>query len=91
MLYEGRSGQGEFPKSRFNLGGLYHPNGADRSGSVSMTGGYFIQEDTRAFDNEFFGINNLEATYMDPQQRKLLEVAFECLESAGGTCDHESP
>lgn len=64
---------------------FYHPNRAERSGSVSMTGGYFIQEDVRAFDNEFFGINNLEATYMDhPQQRKLLEVAFECFESAGG-------
>jgi acyl transferase domain-containing protein len=48
-----------------------------------MKGGYFLQEDIRAFDNEFFGINNMEATYMDPQQRKLLEVVFECLESAG--------
>ncbi|RYO93374.1 hypothetical protein DL762_001073 [Monosporascus cannonballus] len=77
-------GQGKFPKSRFNVDGFHHPKGADRSGSVSMTGGYFIEEDIRAFDNEFFGINNLEATYMDPQQRKLLEVAFECFESAGG-------
>lgn len=46
-------------------------------------GGYFLGEDIRAFDNGFFGINNLEATYMDPQQRKLLEVVFECFESAG--------
>ncbi|RYP33985.1 hypothetical protein DL767_004506 [Monosporascus sp. MG133] len=83
MLYERQSGQGKFPKSRFNVDGFHHPKGGDRSGSVSMTGGYFIQEDIRAFDNEFFGINNLEATYMDPQQRKLLEVAFECFESAG--------
>ncbi|RYP08079.1 hypothetical protein DL764_002119 [Monosporascus ibericus] len=89
MLYERRSGQGKFPKSRFNVDGFHHPRGGDRSGSVSMTGGYFIQEDIRAFDNEFFGINNLEATYMDPQQRKLLEVAFECFESAGesGECE----
>lgn len=46
-------------------------------------GGYFIKDDIRAFENDFFGINNLEATYMDPQQRKLLEVVFECFESAG--------
>ncbi|KAF3933955.1 hypothetical protein ABW19_dt0207416 [Dactylella cylindrospora] len=48
-----------------------------------MRGGYLLQEDIRAFENDFFGINNVEATYMDPQQRKLLEVVFECFESAG--------
>ncbi|KAI1124388.1 hypothetical protein F5Y10DRAFT_31086 [Nemania abortiva] len=55
-----------------------------------MKGGYFIQEDIREFDNSFFGINNLEATYMDPQQRKLLEVVFECLENAGVPLDQAS-
>lgn len=51
---------------------------------MNTRGGYFIQdEDIRNFENSFFGINNLEATYMDPQQRKLLEVVFETFESAG--------
>ena len=48
-------------------------------------GGYFLNEDVRDFENSFFGINNLEATYMDPQQRKLLEVVYECFESAGAS------
>ena len=48
-------------------------------------GGYFLQEDPRDFDPDFFGINPLEATQMDPQQRKLLEVVFEAFESAGHT------
>lgn len=48
-----------------------------------MKRGYFIQDDITAFDNSLFGINNLEAASMDPQQRKLLEVVFECLENAG--------
>lgn len=52
-----------------------------------MAGGYFIKDDIRQFENSFFGINNLEATYMDPQQRKLLEVVYECFESAGATLD----
>lgn len=50
---------------------------------MDADGGYFLNEDVRQFDNSVFGINNLEATYMDPQQRKLLEVTYECLESAG--------
>lgn len=28
--------------------------------------GYFIHEDLRKFENGFFGINNVEATYLDP-------------------------
>lgn len=70
------------PPERYNLSGFYHPDG-NRSGSSNVPGGYFIKEDLRQFDNSFFGINNLEATYMDPQQRKLLEVVYEALESSG--------
>jgi acyl transferase domain-containing protein len=67
---------------RFNIKGFYDSDG-DRAGVTYAEGGYFLNEDVRLFDNGFFGINNLEATYMDPQQRKLLEVAFECFENAG--------
>ena len=50
---------------------------------LNATGGYFIDGDPREFENSFFGINNLEATYMDPQQRKLLEVVYDPPENAG--------
>ncbi|ORY71434.1 putative polyketide synthase [Pseudomassariella vexata] len=89
LLIAGRSAQGPFPTSRFNIDGFYHPNG-ERPGSLNTAGGYFIDEDIRAFENSFFGINNLEATFMDPQQRKLLEVVFECFESAGLTLEQLS-
>ncbi|KAL7624846.1 hypothetical protein AAE478_004060 [Parahypoxylon ruwenzoriense] len=75
-------GMGPVPPERFNIKAFYHPDG-NRSGVMDADGGYFLQEDVRQFENSFFGINNLEATYMDPQQRKLLEVVFECFESAG--------
>lgn len=57
---------------------------------MNTKGGYFLKEDIRDFENSFFGINNLEATSMDPQQRKLLEVVFECFESAGVPLDKVS-
>ncbi|KAF2258784.1 polyketide synthase, partial [Lojkania enalia] len=84
FLVQDKSAQGPVPPERYNLSGFYHPNG-NRSGSSNVPGGYFINEDLRQFDNGFFGINNLEATYMDPQQRKLLEVVYEALENSG-TC-----
>ncbi|KAI1129664.1 putative polyketide synthase [Nemania abortiva] len=85
FLAQKRSAQGPVPPERFNINGFYHPDGKRRAGVIDADGGYFLDEDVRQFENSFFGINNLEATYgsMDPQQRKLLEVVAECLENAG--------
>jgi len=88
MLHK-QSAQGPVPPERYNIKAFYHPDGS-RSGSMDVPGAYFLADDVRQFDNSFFGINNLEATYMDPQQRKLLEVVFECLESAGASMDSVS-
>ncbi|KAI1206598.1 polyketide synthase [Annulohypoxylon truncatum] len=82
LLVQNKSGHCRVPMSRFNVDGFYHPD-AERPGSINSTGGYFLQEDLRSFDNAFFGINNLEASYMDAQQRKLLEVVYESFENGG--------
>ncbi|KAI9653145.1 MAG: hypothetical protein M1821_007685 [Bathelium mastoideum] len=76
MLINGASDHGPIPLSRFNAAGFFHPD-PNTPGSINADTGYFIQEDIHAFENSFFGINNLEAQYMDPQQRKLLEVVYE--------------
>lgn len=84
MLKSERSGQADFPKNRLNIDAWYSPV-KGRPGSLNSRGGYFLSDDDsyRNFDPSFFGISPLEATTMDPQQRKLLEVVYECFESAG--------
>ncbi|RKK69506.1 Lovastatin diketide synthase mokB [Fusarium oxysporum] len=87
---EKRSGQTpKVPASRFNIDAHFHPNN-DRPGSFGVLGGYFLNETLQEFDPGFFGITPVEATWMDPQQRKLLEVVYEAFESAGLTLDQLS-
>lgn len=81
FLAEGRSAAGKLPESRFNAAS-YH-GGPEQPSTAKALGGYFLEHDIRQFDNQFFGINNREASAMDPQQRNLLEVVFESFESAG--------
>ena len=50
--------------------------GRCRSGAHSST-------TLRGFDSEFFGINEREATAIDPQHRLLLETSWEAVEHAG--------
>ncbi|KAI0097723.1 putative polyketide synthase [Nemania sp. FL0031] len=72
----------KIPTSRFNASGFYHRNGAYH-GHSNVEHGYFLEEDPSVFDAEFFSIKAAEAKAMDPQQRILLEVVYEALESAG--------
>ena len=83
MLIQKRSGQtNEVPKTRFNIDAYYHEN-LDRPGSFNVRGGYFLEGRADEFDPAAFNITPVEAQWLDPQQRKMLEVSYECLESAG--------
>ncbi|CCF33226.1 hypothetical protein CH063_00138 [Colletotrichum higginsianum] len=90
LMMEKRSGQTpKVPSSRFNIDAHFHSDN-DRPGSFGVLGGYFLNETLQEFDPAFFGITPVEATWMDPQQRKLLEVVYEAFESAGLTLDQLS-
>ncbi len=83
----------EFPKDRlrdiehvlrnphyteFMLGNAIPPEDIHK---INVKGGYL--EEIDKFDAAFFGIPPTEATYMDPNQRLALEVAWETMEDAG--------
>ncbi|KAH6616033.1 KR domain-containing protein [Chaetomium sp. MPI-SDFR-AT-0129] len=82
MMSKGTGNTPKVPSSRFNIDAHIHANN-DRPGSFGVLGGYFLQDDLADFDPGLFGITPIEAMWMDPQQRKLLEVVYEALESGG--------
>ncbi|KAI9651886.1 MAG: Type I Iterative PKS [Alyxoria varia] len=74
------------PESRFKLKG--HHDGSVKPKTMRSPGGMFLEDvDVRKFDAAFFGIPKTDAIAMDPQQRQLLEVVYECLENSGITLD----
>ena len=70
--------------TRFNIEGFYHPEGAPRKGLTNVKNAYMM-DDTLIdkFDNSFFHTTSPEAIAIDPQQRMLLEIAYEAVENAG--------
>ncbi|KAI1768458.1 hypothetical protein GGR53DRAFT_532368 [Hypoxylon sp. FL1150] len=82
LLRSPRDVRSDITDSRFNARGFYHADGTHH-GHMNVLQSYLLSEDPRAFDADFFGINPVEARAMDPQQRFLLEVVYEALESAG--------
>ncbi|KAK2772279.1 polyketide synthase [Colletotrichum kahawae] len=87
LLVEKRTGQTpKVPESRFNIDAHYHER-LDRPGSFNVPGGYFLDGRPEDFDPTFFNITPVEAQWLDPQQRKILEVCYESLVSAGVTME----
>ncbi|KAI0469085.1 putative polyketide synthase [Xylaria cf. heliscus] len=74
----------EIPDTRFSAVGFYHPEGTYH-GHSNVKHAYLLDKETdlRAFDAGFFSVKPAEAKTLDPQQRFLLEVAYEALEAAG--------
>ncbi|MEK7866016.1 MAG: SDR family NAD(P)-dependent oxidoreductase [Planctomycetota bacterium] len=81
VLADGRSGVREVPPDRWDRDRFYHADGSIAQAMISKWGGFVDGLDL--FDAGFWGISPREAMRMDPQQRWLLEVAWEALEDSG--------
>lgn len=80
-LIEGKNLISEVPPDRWNIKAFFDQD-RTRTGKVYTRKGGFLK-DIAGFDPEFFGITPYEAGFMDPQQRIMLEVAWEALEDGG--------
>lgn len=71
----------EIPPDRWDLA-AFHDDDTERPGRMYARHGVFLDRIDQ-MDPEFFGISPREATWVDPQQRLLMEVGWEALERAG--------
>ncbi|MCR6487407.1 acyltransferase domain-containing protein [Amycolatopsis sp. OK19-0408] len=83
VLRTGQDTVTEVPDDRFDVDRWFSPETGKPHSIRSRSGGFLDRIDQ--FDAPFFGILPNEAEQMDPQQRMLLEVAWQALEDAGRT------
>ncbi len=85
LLAGGVDAVSEVPPERWDINAYYDPS-ADAPGKMNTRWGGFLAG-VEQFDPQFFGISPREAATLDPQQRLILEVAWEALENAGQAPD----
>ncbi|KAF5501052.1 Reducing polyketide synthase DEP5 [Colletotrichum siamense] len=84
MLMQKRCASVPVPKDRFDISGYYSEK--PRPGTMQTKKAYFLDHvQLDRFDASHFSYGRSELEQMDPLQRLLLEVSWECLENAGET------
>jgi acyl transferase domain-containing protein/NADPH:quinone reductase-like Zn-dependent oxidoreductase/acyl carrier protein len=78
LLIEGQDAIGLAPEGRWT-----HDNCPVLPDDSKHSQGGFLKSSIEDFDGKFFGMSPMELSFMDPQQRLTLQVAWEALEDAG--------
>ena len=81
LLRGGFDAISEIPADRWDVDRFYDPNPEAVGKMYTRRGGFLRKVDL--FDPQFFSISPREAVGIDPQQRLLMEIAWETLEDAG--------
>jgi len=87
LVYSGCDGVVLHPSNRWDYN-EYCTDGDDWVAtfkSYTKHGGFLSGMQLIEFDNDFFGIDSVEASVMSPNQRNCLEVGYGCLAKAGHT------
>jgi acyl transferase domain-containing protein len=85
LLRQGVDAIHTVPPDRWSLDDFFDADPSVPGKMATRSGGFVDGIDQ--FDHQFFGITPREAASMDPQQRLVLEVAWQALENAGQSPD----
>lgn len=81
ILSNGVDAVTQVPEERFDLSRFWHKDRNMPGHTCTVSAG--IVGDVRQFDAQFFNMSVKEAQALDPQQRMVLEMAWEAFEDAG--------
>ena len=83
LLVNGESTRCKIPPNRFNASAFSSP--VPNARFLQTEYGHFLAESDRVenFDTAFFQMGKAESEMLDPQQKLLLEVVYECMQNAG--------
>lgn len=87
LISSGTSRHTEVPTDRFDLHGSFRASQDRKFTDKRKFYGNFVDQ-VGNFDHAFFRTNPKEALNMDPQQRVLLELAYQAMESSGYLGSH---
>lgn len=85
LLESGTEAISVIPAQRWDWRLHYSPDPKQPGASYGRHGGFLRR--AKQFDPGFFSITPIEATRLDPQERRLLEMAYHALEDAGHFAD----
>ena len=88
LISSGKSRHTELPTDRFDLHSSFRASQDWKFAGKRKFYGNFI-DDVGNYDHAFFRTNPKEALNMDPQQRILLELAYQAMESSGYMRTHK--